>query len=730
MINSYQRQSFKSVCVTIANTSTKSKQFSLFCRKIIVNKSTQAIVAKCGVMTYLKEDMELISDIYEYLVNQNVEEVGITVPVYTTCSRFDTVYIIDSTGSMFKCSDISEVDKVIYYSSCMNLRAYENNIYSFAVVMETKYDTFTVTGMAETLTSSVENEFKVQLPNTCLPKNTRLSLKVIPTEEYQSTLNSELIKSTSNFCEVKINQKNRRALAISLPVPRGVEESTAEDTDVTVFHYDEETQTPSEWREVESVWRPGSSHVTVTDTSISSGTCIVTEVRKNREINVLSRIKEFVMWLYNTALKRKAYVCFFAMTKHCSGETFRLLVGLSDTKIANDHMKTLEKEKYVTEFSQKTSNYLVKPGTRFCACWKFNSESAVSSEELSLTYHRDTPSYQDFIISGKEHDFLQVTISVCNNKISVGNDIETRILTKINVELLLQRNDNKKHGSSLEFTEYPDNRFLSWLAQEIGHEWMMIGIGLGLKSSYLESIERDNSPTRANLTMLYTWRIDQNEKDDIGLTVLLQSLTLVQRKDLVAKINSDVQDLLTRKPNERVCRWVRKLSTPADVMKAEAADVTSADADEELDDVDGVTPITDTASVCKDSHSDRLCISCLTEPEQASPLSELFLVHIASVVGSDSQLILQLGLPQSVTDEIRHTIREPVSAMFKCLLLAQRRYSDSVDFFKDLLEGLTVQGKIHPKTEIKELCRKWFKINSSYKNNRQLQKLEHVLDTY
>jgi hypothetical protein len=63
-------------------------------------------------MSYLKEDMELISDIYEYLVNQNVEEVGITVPVYTACSRFDTVYIIDSTGSKFRCSDISEVDKV------------------------------------------------------------------------------------------------------------------------------------------------------------------------------------------------------------------------------------------------------------------------------------------------------------------------------------------------------------------------------------------------------------------------------------------------------------------------------------------------------------------------------------------------------------------------------------------------------------------------------------------
>jgi hypothetical protein len=49
-------------------------------------------------------------------------------------------------------------------------------------------------------------------------------------------------------------------------------------------------------------------------------------------------------------------------------------------------------------------------------------------------------------------------------------------------------------------------------------------------------------------------------------------------------------------------------------MSTDATNVVSAD--EELDDVDGVTPVADKASVCKDSHSDRLCISCLTEPEQ------------------------------------------------------------------------------------------------------------------
>ena len=78
----------------------------------------------------------------------------------------------------------------------MVLRAHEDNVYSFAVVMETKSDTFTVTGKAETLTSSVENTFKVQLPNACLPKNSQLSMKV-------------RIYYKINFILVSVNQERK-----------------------------------------------------------------------------------------------------------------------------------------------------------------------------------------------------------------------------------------------------------------------------------------------------------------------------------------------------------------------------------------------------------------------------------------------------------------------------------------------------------------------------------------
>lgn len=92
-------------------------------------------------------------------------------------------------------------------------------------------------------------------------------------------LNADIMTSTSHFCEVNVNQKNRRALSISLPLPvhcRVTQES--DDTRVAVFHADEATQTPSEWREIDSLWKPGTTTVTVTDNSICNGTSVIVSI--------------------------------------------------------------------------------------------------------------------------------------------------------------------------------------------------------------------------------------------------------------------------------------------------------------------------------------------------------------------------------------------------------------------------------------------------------------------
>lgn len=51
----------------------------------------------------------------------------------------------------------------------------------------------------------------------------------------------------------------------------------------------------------------------------------------------------------------------------------------------------------------------------------------------------------------------------------------------------------------INFSDYPDSALISWMSQEIGNEWLMLGIFLGLKFSYLEGLEKVQPCTRANL---------------------------------------------------------------------------------------------------------------------------------------------------------------------------------------------------------------------------------------
>lgn len=84
------------------------------------------------------------------------------------------------------------------------------------------------------------------------------------------------MKSTSHFCEIIINQNTRKALNISLPVPKGHEEFTEKDGDIrmAVFHSHDASESQSDWNEIDSSWKPGSENVTVTDKSIKNGTLV------------------------------------------------------------------------------------------------------------------------------------------------------------------------------------------------------------------------------------------------------------------------------------------------------------------------------------------------------------------------------------------------------------------------------------------------------------------------
>ena len=60
----------------------------------------------------------------------------------------------------------------------MTLRGYEDNIYSFYVYVETTTNTFVTKGGSETLQSTIDERFKLDLPTGCLPKNTSVGMQV------------------------------------------------------------------------------------------------------------------------------------------------------------------------------------------------------------------------------------------------------------------------------------------------------------------------------------------------------------------------------------------------------------------------------------------------------------------------------------------------------------------------------------------------------------------------
>lgn len=84
------------------------------------------------------------------------------------------------------------------------------------------------------------------------------------------------MKSTSHFCEIIINQNTRKALSISLPVPKGHGELTEQDADtrMAVFHSLDASEPQPDWKEIESSWKPGSENIIVTDKSIKKGTLV------------------------------------------------------------------------------------------------------------------------------------------------------------------------------------------------------------------------------------------------------------------------------------------------------------------------------------------------------------------------------------------------------------------------------------------------------------------------
>lgn len=178
--------------------------------------------------------------------------------------------------------------------------------------------------------------------------------------------------------------------------------------------------------------------------------CIVTEVPKKKESETMATIKQFIVWLYDTAIRRKKHVCFFALTKYCSGDNYRLVVGLSDAQSLEKNVKIWEKENYTGECSQRTSEFLAKPGSKFSAC--SNVAGGDGKYKALLVYQRNKMSYGDIIVIGKEHDFLHVEIlKYMTGHVELEEETNKQYLTNINVELLSRNQEDIVPATRLQF---------------------------------------------------------------------------------------------------------------------------------------------------------------------------------------------------------------------------------------------------------------------------------------
>ena len=110
------------------------------------------------------------------------------------------------------------------------------------------------------------------------------------------------------------------------------------------------------------------------------------------------------------------------MTKQVMEDKFKMLVLVTDEKTSHDFLDKWKNHNYMTQMSQKTSGYLCRPGKVFTVKVDTGTNSVLGSSSLQLCYQPGRESYQEFIITGKEHDLVVVYISKRETEKShVGN---------------------------------------------------------------------------------------------------------------------------------------------------------------------------------------------------------------------------------------------------------------------------------------------------------------------
>lgn len=698
LLNPNECHRFSKLGLQLRNSSNY-KNLYFFCRKILLEDFicvNYLDVCRLSPIVVGRQ-AEIISDIYYYLVNVTVNDVQVTVPVYEDATEFDNVFIVDNSGHTFNCSPVQE-NKQRACRATMTFQMSEDNIYCFAVFVETKKDTFTITDGNQKFQSSVDNRYMVKLPNGCCTIGSSITMQVHSTLEYVNNLDSKYVMTASNFCAMGLSNKNTKPFTLTLSLPLGYMKNDSL-LDVVVYHAASTQQTPTGWKEMASKINVTANCVTVIDKSITSGTCIVTQVPKNRTSEFQNGLKEFLCYLFKAILSRKRPCHFYAVLKgQLPADEYQIYVGLVEKSRLTKIPRTWTMEQYDNSCNN-SGEYLIRSSSKFSISLNVSSGSIIGATNLNLIYHYKSKVFQEFRVKCKGNGTVTVSISECQ-AIDSRDYNENQIRTQI----FLQLCPDVKPKQTRQFTEFPDNKYLIRLATEIGHQWMMLGIGLGFSYGSLELFEQNNKPSDASFMMLLNWRDNCNAQDDIGIAMLLRTLQTLDRQDIIRKVNQKIQKLLTQKPDERICKWIQALS------KVDG-----------LDSVDGPA-----AHSSADRPDSGICVTCMIKPDKApSPFSHKFLLTVVHIVGYNLPLIQLFGFKE--VEEVRTMVRDQKATMFKCLVLVQRQYHNLTKFVEDLLNNLHLQNLNDAILQIREECLKWLE-SSDCKSNEIKRNIGKVLD--
>ena len=106
MLRPHTEYHFPSLGLTIVNNDSSKRNMCFFCRRILLEYARSAI----------RDGEEVISDVFQYLVNQPSDNVIITIPGYSVPGQFDEAFIKDNVGYEYSYSGCRTDSKVPCFS--------------------------------------------------------------------------------------------------------------------------------------------------------------------------------------------------------------------------------------------------------------------------------------------------------------------------------------------------------------------------------------------------------------------------------------------------------------------------------------------------------------------------------------------------------------------------------------------------------------------------------------